>query len=254
MEPVVLCRRETLQTSMITLNRPKKRNALSLELMRQFHHHLSKLEDDADCRVVIIGGAGPVFCAGLDLVEAADPSVSEQSAQWVERIFTSVMNSSLVTIAMVQGAAMAGGAGLMAACDFAIAADDLQVGFPEVRRGLVPALAATVLARRLRDSEMRELFLTAEPIDVQRAEALGLVHRVVKTDELAQESMRMACTVCQGGPDAVRCTKRLIRRATSCSSDLYREALAIHTQARQSDEAAEGLAAFAERRKPRWNQ
>ena len=164
------------------------------------------------------------------------------------------MNSSLVTIAMVQGAAMAGGAGLMAACDFAIAADDLQIGFPEVRRGLVPALAATVLARRLRDSEMRELFLMAEPIDAHRAEALGLVHRVVQPSELMQESIRMADAVCQGGPDAVRYTKRLIRRVTSCSSDLHRDALAIHTQARQSDEAAEGLAAFAERRKPRWNQ
>ena len=82
MEPVVLRRRETLQTSILTLNRPKKRNALSLELMQQFHCHFSVLEDEADCRVAIIGGTGPVFCAGLDLAEAADPPSPSRARNW----------------------------------------------------------------------------------------------------------------------------------------------------------------------------
>ncbi|QEG01585.1 putative enoyl-CoA hydratase echA8 [Stieleria maiorica] len=254
MEPLIQCRRETRSTAIITLNRPQKRNALSIELMQQFHQQFVKLETDADCRVVIIGGAGPVFCAGLDLIEAADPAIAPQSARWVETTFTSLMNSPLVTVAVVQGAAMAGGAGLLAACDFAVAGEEVTIGFPETRRGLVPALAATLIARRLRDSEMRELFLLAEPIDARRAKALGLVHRVVKSADLLQESLGIAETVCRGGPEAVRQTKQMIRALTGCPSDLQDDALAIHKKMRQSDEAAEGLASFAQHRDPRWNQ
>lgn len=237
------------QIQTLVLNRPEKRNALTIALMEALHDELHALESDEQCRVVILRGAGPVFCAGLDLSEAAELKVAERSAEWVAKTFTSLASSDLITIAAVHGAAMAGGAGLMSACDLAVAANETRIGFPEVRRGLVPALVSAVLQRRLRDSDMRRLFLTGEPIDAQRAYELGLVQSVSRTP--LNEAVQLADEICSGGPEAVRSTKQLIRELGQ-SDDALRAALKSHTAARTSAEASEGLAAFLEKRSPNW--
>ena len=240
-------------TAVLTLNRPHRRNALTIEMLEALCQALEELAMEPRRRVVIFRGAGPAFCSGLDLDEAAQAELAEQSAMCVARTFRTVAGFPLITVAAVHGAAYAGGAGLMACCDFIVAADDLRICFPEVRRGLVPALAAAVLHGRLRDGDLRGLLLLAEPIDAQRALHMGLVDRVVRADQLMATAQAIAAAVLQGGPQAVRRTKRLLRQldAPDCQQ-LFAAALEFHTQARLSGEAEEGIAAFRQHRDPYW--
>jgi methylglutaconyl-CoA hydratase len=237
----------------LTLNRPDRRNALSIDLMERICAALDGLEADLARRVVIFRGAGPVFCAGLDLHEAADLSLADRSSELVARTFQALCESPLVTIAAAQGAAMGGGGGLLACCDFVIATDTLRVGFPEVRRGLVPALVTGVLRHRVRDADLRELFLLAEPIHADAACRMGLVHRVVPEADLLDEVLRLAAMVLQGGPAALRETKRLLALSRGMTDlELRSQSLESLKQTRTGTEAAEGLAAFREKRPPAW--
>lgn len=236
--------------TILTLNRPNRRNALTVELMEALFRTLAELATDPARRVVILRGAGPAFCAGLDLVEAGDAKLAEQSAEGVAKVLSALLETPLVTIAAAHGAAYAGGAGLIAACDFAIAADDLKVAFPEVRRGLVPALVSVVLQDRLRDAEVRELLLLGDAIDANRAKEIGLVHRVVPADRVFDEARSLAEKILLGAPNAVRLTKRLLRPGDHAAR--FQAALDVHKLARQSTEAREGVAAFREKREPKW--
>lgn len=241
------------ETTILTLNRPDQRNALTIALMKSLGHEIARLERDPNCRIIILCGSDPVFCAGLDLKEALETKVALESSKWVAHTFDAISKSPLVFIAAVQGAAVAGGAGLMASCDFAVASTELTIRFPEARRGLVPALVASRLRDRLRDSELRELFLLAEPIDANRALSLGLVQKVVPRDKVLEEALQLAELVLKSAPQAVRQTKRLlweIRHRTS--SEAAKLALQFHHDARTSSEAGEGLAAFQEKRGPNW--
>jgi methylglutaconyl-CoA hydratase len=246
---------ETLERGIVsvTLNRPNQRNALSIKLLDQLCEAIERLEADPTHRVVILGAAGPVFSAGLDLKEAADGSLVEQSATAVARALTLLRSSSLVVIVAVQGGAYAGGAGLMAAGDIVIAAADAKIGFPEARRGLLPALITGTLMHKVREGDLRDLFLTGDPIDATRAQEVGLVQRIVPHERLLDEALRVARSVIAGGSETVRNTKLLINsifgRTTECRGP---ELIKKHLAARHSDEAREGLAAFAEKRDPNW--
>jgi len=237
----------------LTLNRPDKRNALNLELLGELLAAVAAAEANAGQRVLILRGEGPVFCAGLDLAEAAAPERAHRSAELVAANLRTMSATRLITIAQVHGAAVAGGAGLMTACDFAVAAEGTQLGYPEPRRGLVAALVMTFLRRQLRERDARELLLTGELIDAQRALAIGLVNRVVPPAELPGAVRRMADAVLQGGPEAVANTKRLMTELwpRSVVADLD-QALAFHLHARNSPEASEGMKAFKEKRPPKW--
>jgi methylglutaconyl-CoA hydratase len=235
----------------VTLNRADKRNALSIALLRALCGTLDRLEADPIERVVILRGAGPVFSAGLDLKEASDPTRVEESAHWVETTLTRIRTSSLIVIAAAQGAAYAGGAGLMAACDLVVAADDLKIGFPEARRGLLPALICDVLIPKVKDGDLRDLFLVGEPIDAHRAQQIGLVQRVTPSDQVLQEATRLAREILAGGPDTIRRTKELLNSLRPPPTHANTLA-AAHLAARRSEEAQEGLAAFLEKRNPNW--
>jgi methylglutaconyl-CoA hydratase len=240
-------------TALITLNRPQRRNALTIELMRSMCEAIDSLSAQDERRVAIIRGAGPAFCSGLDLHETADAEVARESAEWVARTFEKLLNCPLVTIAAAHGAAYAGGGGLVACCDFAIASDDLRIAFPEVRRGLVPAMVAAVLQRRLRDGDLRELLLIGEPISAARAREMGLVNGVVPAGGLMDAARSLATQVARGGPAAVRQTKEWLRElGTTSPLDVLGRALELHQRARANAEAEEGLAAFREHRDPRW--
>lgn len=250
---VLLLERPNEATAILTLNRPQRRNALTIELLQALCESLNMLASEATCRVVILRGNGPAFCAGLDLQESADPSIAEMGAEWVSRTLQTLSHSPLVTIAAVHGAAFAGGAGLLASCDFGIGSDDVRIAFPEVRRGLVPALVGAILLDRIRDGDLRELFLIGGTITAAQAQAIGLLRRVVPVDQLLDEARSLAATILQGAPNAVRDTKRLLRELheTEPTQRLSR-ALDFHKRARGSDEAREGIAAFFERREPNW--
>lgn len=233
----------------IVLNRPEKRNALSLELLEQ----LSNVVEEADERVLIFQGAGPVFCAGLDLEEAQNENQVRRGAELVARMLEEIYSSNAVTIAAVHGAALAGGAGLVAACDLAVMSNNAQIGFPETRRGLVAALVSMVLRRRLTGRALSELLLLGESIKAERALEIGLVQRVVPESQLQETALQLAQQVLKGAPSAIVHTKGLIDATNpdSLESDLV-QALEAHLKARYSSEATEGIRAFLEKREPSW--
>src|SRR5205807_1004980 len=251
--PVVLIEKQSPQITVITLNRPERRNALTIELLTKLCAAIKVASDEPQKRVVILCGAGAAFCTGLDLKEAADQTKAHATAEMVANTLIAISQTHLVTIAAVHGAAVAGGAGIMSACDFVVAAERTKIGYPEVRRGLVAGLVMTFLRRQVGERNMRELLLGSELIEVERAKAIGLVNRVVARNDLMTEALKFADSVLQGAPSAVAQTKRLIDelwwRSVKDDIDL---ALRYHMQARESAEAREGIAAFNEKRKPNW--
>ncbi|MFI5356272.1 MAG: enoyl-CoA hydratase/isomerase family protein [Opitutales bacterium] len=238
----------------LTLNRPDKRNALNVELLEALVAAVEATEAEASQRVLVVRGSGPVFCAGLDLTEATQADRAHRSAELVARGLMVLSRSRLVTIAAVHGAAIAGGAGLMSACDFAVATRDAKFGYPEVRRGLVAGLIMTFLRRQVRERDIRELLMLGRTFDAAHAQAIGLVNRLVDDEAaLAPEVHHLVTSILQGAPEAIAHTKALL-------ADLWphtvqhdvEHALQFHLEARGSAEAREGIAAFHEKRPPNW--
>jgi methylglutaconyl-CoA hydratase len=237
----------------VTLNRPVKRNALSIALMEALSDAISALEGDRDCRVVVLRGRGPSFCAGLDLHEAADLALAERSGHALARMLRAVHESRLVFIGAAHGTTAGGGAGLLCACDLVVAAEEARFAYPEGRWGLVPGLVLPLLVRQVGERWARELVLTGEPVDAKRAAQIGLVNLVVPDDRLLAAATQLADRVMRGAPDAVSGAKRLIagHSAHSLAGELGK-AIRDHLAARRSAEATEGLAAFREKRPPTW--
>jgi len=250
---IVLIEKQTPRIRTIVLNRPERRNALTLELLNELTAAINVASEQPEERVLILRGAGAAFCTGLDLKEAADSTKAHATALMVAKTLITVSQTRLITIAAVHGAAVAGGAGIMSACDFVIAAKGTKIGYPEVRRGLVAGLVMTFLRRQIGERNLRELLLGSELIDAERAKEIGLVNRVVARDDLMTEAEKFADSVLQGAPIALAQTKRLIEelwwRSVKEDVDL---ALNYHLQARESDEAYEGIAAFNQKRKAKW--
>ena len=252
MEQTVLIERDAARRmTTLTLNRPARRNALNLPLLDAFKTAIADASVDPSLRVLVLRGAGPAFCSGMDLAETAKEPI--KAVERVRDVFLALATCPLVTIALVHGAAVAGGGGLAAACDFVVMADDARIGFPEVKRGLVAALVAALLRRQLRESDLRELLLVGELIPAVRAEKIGLAHRVVVATELASTAQNIARAVCEGGPGAIAETKALLGRLAPRSlADDFAIALETHGRTRDSAEAREGSRAFLEKRRPTW--
>ena len=251
--PVILIERQTPEIAIITLNRPERRNALTIELLTELAAAIKVTSDEPHERVLILRGAGAAFCTGLDLKHAADPRKAHTTADMVAKTLIALSETRLITIAAVHGAAVAGGAGIMSACDFVVAAEGTKIGYPEVRRGLVAGLVMSFLLRQVREREVRELLFGGELIDVQRAHEIGLVNRVVPAAELMGEVQKFCDSVLQGAPGVLTHTKRLIAELSGRPvKEDVELALKHHMQARESAEAREGIAAFNEKRLPKW--
>ena len=251
--PTVLIEKQTPQITVLTLNRPERRNALTIELLSELNAAIKIASDQPHERVIVLRGAGAAFCTGLDLKEAADQTKAHATAEMVANTLVAISQTRLVTIAAVHGAAVAGGAGIMSACDFVVAAERTKIGYPEVRRGLVAGLVMTFLRRQIGERNMRELLFSGELIDAARAKEIGLVNRVVAPEDVMSEAQKFAASVLQGAPGALAQTKRLVEELWwhSVKGDVD-VALKYHMQARESDEAREGISAFNEKRKPGW--
>jgi methylglutaconyl-CoA hydratase len=189
----------------------------------------------------------------LDLNETAESEKAHASAGMVAKTLIALSQTRLITIAAVHGAAIAGGAGIMSACDFVVATEDTEIGYPEAKRGLVAGLVMTFLRRQLRERDARELLLTGELISAARAREIGLVNRVVLSGDMETELAQIQIAVLQGAPGALTNTKRLLEQLwhTSVKEDIER-ALAYHLRARDSAEAKEGVTAFLHKRSPHW--
>jgi len=251
--PVLLVEKKSSQITIVTLNRPERRNSLTIELLNELVAAVNTAANEPAQRILILRGAGTAFCTGLDLKEAADQAKAHETAEMVAKTLVTLAETRLVTIAAVHGAAVAGGAGIMSACDFVVAAEKTKIGYPEVRRGLVAGLVMTFLRRQVGERSLRELVLGGELIEATRAKEMGLVNRVVPSNDLLNEAQKFADSVLQGAPGAIAQTKRLIEElwSTRVQEDVDL-ALTHHMRARESDEAREGIAAFNEKRKPNW--
>lgn len=253
--PVVLVERQSAHTTVITLNRPERRNSLTIELMSELTDAVEAADRDTTQRILILRGAGKAFCTGLDLQEVSQHEKAHESAGFVAKMLLAISQTRLITIAAVHGAAVAGGAGIMSACDFVIAAERTKFGYPEARRGLIAAAVMTFLRRQLRERDVRELLLTGELIEAPRALEMGLINRVVAPDELDTEVQKLCASIVQNAPGALTHAKRMLEQlwSTSVKEDIEM-ALGHHMQARESAEAKEGVAAFLEKRPPAWAQ
>ena len=253
--PVVLVEKQSTHTTVITLNRPERRNALTIELMQELVAAVDEASADDTQRLLILRGAGPAFCAGMDLNQTNDPSKAHESGGMVAKTLLALSQTRLITIAAVHGAVVAGGAGIMSACDLVVAAEGTKFGYPEARRGLVAANVMTFLRRQLRERDIRELLFTSELVDATRAREMGLVNRVLPAAELDNEVNKLAAAVLQGAPGALTSAKRLLEQlwSTTVKQDIE-TALGHHMQARESAEAKEGVTAFLEKRPPAWAQ
>lgn len=236
----------------LILNRPEKRNALSISLLEALCTALEHAAKENQ-RVVILSGAGPLFCTGLDLQEASDLSLAHRSALLVAEALQSLSSNSYVTIALAHGAAVAGGAGLVSACDLALSTTDCQFGYPETRRGLVAGLVMTFLKRQVGERAARELLLTGELINAAKAHEIGLLNQLVAKEQLMGRALELAHSIVKGAPHAVAETKHLLDtlHPPTVADDL-KHALKTHLTIRNSPEAQEGIAAFLEKREPSW--
>lgn len=232
----------------VTLDSPRNRNALSAQLRRELQHHLDAAVADPAVQVIVLGHTGPVFCSGMDLRESRDaPDVAGFPA-----ILRTILTAPQPVVARVAGPARAGGIGLLAACDVAVAADTATFAFTEVRIGVVPAVIAVTVLPRLLPRAAQELFLTGETFDAGRAAAVGLVNTAVPADRLDAEVTRYVELLRLGAPGALAATKALMRRPELDSAFAAMQQLSARHFA--SAEGREGMAAFAGKRLPNWVQ
>jgi methylglutaconyl-CoA hydratase len=198
----------------LTLNRPAKRNALSSAMIERLHVELERAELDSAVAVIALRGAGPDFCAGADLDEllaSADRGVedNERDALRLGAVFSRIRELPKVVVAVVQGRALAGGAGLATACDILVAGESATLGYPELQRGFVPAMVMTLLRRQAGEKAALDLVLTGRPVSALEALQLGLVSRVVPDGQLDQVAGDILARVAASSGSAVSLTKRL---------------------------------------------
>ena len=238
----------------ITMDRPKKRNALNISLMKDLNQTLLELEKDPKVRIVVLEGEGTCFCSGLDLMEATQRETIEESAELLKTLLLRIYLSSKVTIASVHGAAIAGGAGVMSVCDIAIAAKGTKIGLPEVKRGLVPAIILAFLRRKLSEGVLREIVLTGRILTAEEAKSIGWVHHVVDEAKRGEFTLQIVHNALSCAPISVFHTKNLLESFHPRGIDEeVKLADKVHRLSRESKEAIEGVESFFEKREPKWN-
>jgi methylglutaconyl-CoA hydratase len=236
----------------ITLNQPERRNALSEEIVAGLLRHLSAALADARVRAIVITGAGPAFCAGADLRGGGVQTSSESEHPFVT-VMKTIWHAPKPVIARINGSAFGGGLGLAAACDLSIGADSAAFSFSEVRVGVIPAMISVVVIPKLGIHQTMWLFLTGERFSAARAVELGLLHRAVPAADLDTAVDEVIGMVRLGGPHAVGAAKQLVRRVPTMSmDDAFGYTSKLIGELFASAEAAEGMQAFMEKRKPKW--
>ncbi len=235
----------------ITINQPEKRNALSDEVVVGLLANLRAAIADPAVRTIILTGAGPAFCAGADLKSGGMRATDEENP--FVALMKTIWEAPKPVIGRINGHAFGGGVGLAAACDITVAADSALFSFSEVRVGVIPAMISVVVIRKLGIQNAMWLFLTGERFAAQRAVDLGLIHRAVAAGDLDGAIDEVNGLIRLGGPNAIREAKQLVRRIPELSMDEgFRYTSKKIAELFASEEAAEGMRAFVEKRKPNW--
>lgn len=241
----------------ITLNRPGKRNAISFELINDLLRALDEVAK-SDAIVLILTGAGKAFCSGMDLdnlkaLLGRTPEQNLHDSETMVRLFRTLYEFPKVTIAAVNGAAIAGGTGLALLCDFTLAVPEAKFGYTEVRIGFVPAIVSTFLLRQVGEKQARDLLLTGRIFAADEAARLGLVNEIVPGDNLMARARALASLLMENSAPSLRATKQLLTDHARMELDAQidaavRENAAIRTTA----DFREGITSFLEKRKPVW--
>ena len=237
----------------ITLDSPANRNALLAQLRGELLGHLrSALADDA-ARVILLTHTGTVFCAGMDLRETRGATADQQSINEFPAILELIWNSPKPVVARLAGPARAGGVGLVAAADIAVAVDSATFAFTEVRLGLVPAVISVTVLPRLLPRAAHELFLTGSVFDAERAARIGLINAAVPAADLDASVAEYVSALRLGAPAALAGTKELLRaeRPATLTED-FAQMQALSASYFAGADGQEGMRAFAERRSPAW--
>jgi len=235
----------------ITLNQPERRNALSDELVAGLLDGLQRAIADTAVRAIVVTGAGTAFCAGADLKAGGIRGGSGDSP--FVTLLKTIWNAPKPVVGRINGHAFGGGVGLAAACDLTVAVDSAAFSFSEVRIGVIPAMISVVVMPKLGIQQAMWLFVTGERFTATRAVELGLIHRAVPADALDTAVDEILAMVRLGGPTAVREAKQLVRQIPSMSmDDGFAYTARKIGELFASEEAAEGMRAFVEKRKPHW--
>ena len=247
------------EVATIALTRPEKRNAISSQMISDLLGALDQAEA-SPARVVILTGSGKAFCAGMDLDElkalaaAHSPARHLEDARRIAKLFYRLYSVPKPVIAAVNGAAIAGGCGLATLADITISAPEAKFGYTEVRIGFVPALVAVFLRRQVGEKHARELLLTGKIIDAAEAVRIGLVNEIAAEGGLMRRAHEMAETILKCSPSSVLQTKRLFHTRDEKSLRAELElAIEANAEIRATGDFREGLAAFLEKRTPRWS-
>ena len=240
-----------------TINRPDRRNSMSYGVMQGLRDAAAAAKTDDAVRVLVLTGAGDrAFCAGADLTgiaENAGAAAAHDGRGLLADLFRDLWDLGKPTIARVRGYALAGGFGLALACDFVIAADDAQFGTPEVNVGLWPYMITVPMLRSMPAKKVLELQMTGRRVNAAEAEQIGFVTRVVPVDELDAAVNELTAALAEKSPLVLRWGRDAFHRALEMDADdaldYLQGMLSVHTL---SEDAAEGVTAFAEKRPPEW--
>lgn len=243
----------------VTINRPEVRNAFNDEVITEMTAVVHELGKRPEVRCIVLAGNGPAFCAGGDLnwmksIAGYTREQNLQDASGLARMLEVLDTCPQPTVARVHGDAYAGGMGLVAACDIAIAADTVQFCLSEVRLGLIPATISPYVVRAMGARAAHRWFLTAERFSAAEAHRIGLVHEAVPADQLDAKVGEITQALVNAGPEAVKKCKQLVHDVAGreITSGLIRRTVEGIADIRVSDEGREGVRAFLEKRKPNW--
>jgi len=243
--------------ALLTLNRPEKRNAISYELIDELTVALAEAER-SEARVLMITGAGNVFCAGLDLenLKSLIGRSAEQTRADTERIarfFSILYEYPLPTIAAVNGAAIAGGCGIATLCDITVASTNAKFGYSEVKIGFVPAIVSSFLLRQVGEKIAREMLISGRNIDAEEAFRIGLINFICPPERLMEQAHAIADNLLANSPTSMHATKVLLRQYMA--EDIDREiamGLEANARSRMTEDFKEGVRSFLEKRPPKW--
>jgi methylglutaconyl-CoA hydratase len=241
----------------ITLNRPEKRNAISFELIDDLLRALDEVSK-SEATVLIVTGAGKAFCSGMDLdnlkaLLGRSPKQNLEDSQTMVQLFRSFYEFPKMTIAAVNGPAIAGGTGLALLCDFTLAVPEAKFGYTEVRIGFVPAIVSTFLLRQVGEKQARDLLLTGRIFGAEEAARMGLVSEVVPAENLLVRAGQLALLLMENSPASLRATKQLLTDHARAELDWQMESAVRENAAiRTTSDFREGISSFLEKRKPVW--
>lgn len=244
----------------ITLGRAAKRNALTREMLAELKSRVDEASAVTGARLVVLAAEGPVFCAGMDLAQMQETAARSDAAalfhadsEAYRDVTAAIYSLKVPTLAIVQGSAVAGGLGLVLACDMVLASTAATFSLPEPKRGIIAGLVTPLLVHRVGVSAASWTLLSGRSLDAPEALRIGLCNAIVPPEQLAAESKHVIASILSGSPSALAATKAQLRTCSPIDVlALLQQSPSISARARETADAREGLQAFLEKRTPSW--